>query len=204
MSTNIGYVKEDYTDGSNKYEYYNPLNIYNYLGYWDKEIYRFGIVYILDDFSLSPVFNICGRTILNDNDLSTSDKKDLLDVSINKDTYAINDNINCKGVSKIDIQNNSIKDTQIDGTKVYPIGIKMNFYIPKGANNEPLNGETLERDLKALGIRGYFFVRQKRIPTILCQMLTIGLEINAHLPALPVNTNDDPTEASDMDTTTGS
>jgi hypothetical protein len=107
MSTNIGYVKEDYTDDSNKYEYYNPLNIYNYLGYWDREIYRFGIVYILDDFSLSPVFNICGRNVLNAVDITGEDIEDISKVTINKDTYAINENLNCKGVSRINIGNSA-------------------------------------------------------------------------------------------------
>lgn len=191
MTADIGYVEQTYKDSSNKYEYYNPMNVYHYLGYWDREIYRFGVVFILDDFSLSPVFNICGRTILNEDDLSNSDKQDLLNANINKDTYAINDNINCKGVSRIDIQNNNREASQISGNKVHPIGIKMQFYIPSGRD------ETLEGNLKALGIRGYFFVRQKRIPTILCQMLTIGLEVNAHLPALPVDSNEPTTDNSD-------
>nr|DAX00306.1 MAG TPA: hypothetical protein [Bacteriophage sp.] len=34
--------------------------IYNKTGYWGKEIYRFGIVYILPNGELSPVFNIRG------------------------------------------------------------------------------------------------------------------------------------------------
>ena len=34
--------------------------IYNKTGNWGKEIYRFGIVYILLNVELSPVFNIRG------------------------------------------------------------------------------------------------------------------------------------------------
>ena len=40
--------------------YYNPHNIYNNLGYWFGEAYAFGIVYILSDGTLSPVFPVSG------------------------------------------------------------------------------------------------------------------------------------------------
>lgn len=42
------------------YGYYNVKNIYNKVGYWPEEYYRFGIVYILDDYTTTPVFNIRG------------------------------------------------------------------------------------------------------------------------------------------------
>ena len=57
----IGNVTHEYSDTTNQFEYYNVKNIYNKLGYWDEEIYRLGIVYIMPDLSLSPVFNIRGR-----------------------------------------------------------------------------------------------------------------------------------------------
>ena len=61
--TNAGY---DY-DISNS-EYYTTHNIYNYLGYWPEEMYRFGIVFILKDGSKTPVFNIPGGYYVKDND----------------------------------------------------------------------------------------------------------------------------------------
>ena len=61
--TNAGY---DY-DISNS-EYYTTNNIYNYLGYWPEEMYRFGIVFILKDGSKTPVFNIPGGYYVKDND----------------------------------------------------------------------------------------------------------------------------------------
>lgn len=42
--------------------YYDTKFIYDKTGYWPGELYRFGIVYILKDGSLSPVFNIRGAT----------------------------------------------------------------------------------------------------------------------------------------------
>ena len=59
----IGQVDYDYQDDSsitNSYEYYNTKNIYYNVGYWDNEIYRLGVVYIMSDNSLSEVFNVRG------------------------------------------------------------------------------------------------------------------------------------------------
>jgi len=42
------------------YGYYNIHNIYDRVGYWPEEYYRFGIVYILNDYKTTPVFNIRG------------------------------------------------------------------------------------------------------------------------------------------------
>jgi hypothetical protein len=42
--------------------YYDSKFIYDKTGYWPEELYRLGIVYILKDGSLSPVFNIRGAT----------------------------------------------------------------------------------------------------------------------------------------------
>lgn len=40
--------------------YFNTRNTYYRVGYWPEEIYRFGIVYIFEDNSLSPVLDIQG------------------------------------------------------------------------------------------------------------------------------------------------
>jgi hypothetical protein len=41
-------------------EYYNTKNIYYNVGYWNEEFYRLGIVYIFNDNTKSPVYNILG------------------------------------------------------------------------------------------------------------------------------------------------
>ena len=50
-------VTSEYVGGT---EYYSVSNIYNKVGYYPGEIYRFGIVYILNDGSKTPVFNVPG------------------------------------------------------------------------------------------------------------------------------------------------
>ena len=47
--------KSDYSNS-----YYDSNYIYNNTGYWPEEIYRFGIVYIMNDGTLTPVFNVRG------------------------------------------------------------------------------------------------------------------------------------------------
>jgi hypothetical protein len=49
---------KDYSYRLNSYQ--RDEFIYKYTGYWPDEIYRLGVVYILKDTSLSPVFNIRG------------------------------------------------------------------------------------------------------------------------------------------------
>ena len=43
--------------------YYKSDNVYNYVGYWPDEYYRFGIVFIYNNNQLSPVFNIQGHDL---------------------------------------------------------------------------------------------------------------------------------------------
>lgn len=50
----------DTGSNSTNSEYYSVENIYNNVGYWPGEIYRFGVVYILKDGSTTPVFNMYG------------------------------------------------------------------------------------------------------------------------------------------------
>ena len=190
-SNNIGRVDKDYKDSSGLYEYYNVLNIYNKLGYWNDEIYRFGVVYILNDFTLSPVFNIRGINKLTT--LGDSERIDWTDyplfkkgfdptstnnisviqsnreyIPINKETCKLDSqNENSKGVIKIKYNGN-----QLANSGTIPIGLDIK--ISKDAIRE------LKRYTK-----GFFFVRQKRIPTTLCQAVTIGLESTSYLPILP-------------------
>lgn len=201
-SDSIGSVLPDYSDTTNKFEYYNVKNIYNKLGYWDEEIYRLGIVYILNDFSLSPVFNIRGKnnlpvmTNIDSNPYDTagytklkvytnfdSDGNPILNkVGIDSGDYGIIDESgnktsdleNAMGVIRISSSGLSqIKGSGVDMTST-PIGLRVAF------DEDAL--KVLKRKVK-----GFFIVRQKRIPTILAQALTIGLDKNAYVPLLYVD-----------------
>ena len=196
----IGNVTHEYSDTTNQFEYYNVKNIYNKLGYWDEEIYRLGIVYIMPDLSLSPVFNIRGRDqlpvrtaidssinglytniptlsgkydsdgnpIINKVTIGSGDYS-IIDLNGNKSSYPLE---NAKGVIRISSNFTQIQGSDNSGTlHSTPIGLRIAF----------------DRDaLKVLKtkVKGFFIVRQKRIPTILAQGLTIGLDKNAYIPLL--------------------
>jgi len=53
----IGNLNHEYNENyiDIGYEYYNAKNVYYKLGYWDEEIYRFGIVYILNNYTLAEI-----------------------------------------------------------------------------------------------------------------------------------------------------
>lgn len=171
----IGYVNHNYEDisgSNNPNEYYNPLNIYYRLGYWDDEIYRFGIVYIFNSGDLSPVFNVRGINILNNNTkfkhypLYIENSRNY--IPIDEHSFNLPDGENTKGVIKIEY-----KDTFSD-TAIKPCGIKFSAT------------EDVRKELKTLGIKGLFFVRQKRMKSTLCQAIPIGFDPHSKLPLLPV------------------
>lgn len=175
----IGKVDNDYFDASGLYEYYNSKNIYNYVGYWNQEIYRLGIVYIMADGSLSAVYNIRGKNGIPDlehiteyslDNYSIYNKKSgqRQKIQYSESTYQINNagNIeNIKGVIRIN-------DTESTNS-IYGVGV----FIP----NEVVTY------LQSLKVIGFFLVRQKRMPTILCQAFTMPMDSNADLPIIEYN-----------------
>lgn len=186
-------IDQDYNIQSNSFGYYDPKFIYNKVGYWNHELYRFGIVYIMSDNSLSPVFNVRGIEKLSPSTKYSKIpmwKKDQSNAAIRnyivseEETYKIitenvsygdndlenskenNDLENSKGVVSI---NMPPSDTQ----QIYSINFKVAHEVIDFIKNE-------------LNIKGFFFVRQKRIPTILCQAYTIGVDKESNTPILPI------------------
>lgn len=164
----IGSFNPNYLDFNKKYGYYNTKNIYYNLGYFPTEYYRFGIVYILKDGTLTPVFNIRGG------DLSiktNSDNWTLLKNLNPNDEGLIEDSIfyeNTKGVVKF--SNESLED---HNNCIKPIGLKIGFTDERKLNSEDGYLKILKDKIK-----GYFFVRQNRIPTFYAQGLVIGKTTN--------------------------
>lgn len=164
--------------------YYNTDNIYNFIGYWDEEIYRFAIVYILNDYSLSDPFNIRGLdfTVTNQYTIGAigTEYSMWTDTTKTKRQYLTNreDGFFDIGSSKNTLENlrGTIKigglNSQIADNKINPIGIQ--FVIDNDVQAE------LEKYTK-----GFFIVRQKRIPTIISQGITIGHDSISGLPLIP-------------------
>ena len=169
--------------------YYDPKFIYNSTGYQNHEIYRFGIVFLMNNGSLSPVFNIRGA-FFNVLDYSYSkfkvyntvnDQEVRNYITYNEDTGIIYKESeespstealeNAYGVVRIE----SGLSSEINNV----IGIKITFD----------DREALFTELRKYNIKGYFFVRQKRIPLRLCQALTIGVDKESNTPLLYVNSS---------------
>ena len=187
----IGFIdattyKKQTNDDPYQVEYYSPINIYYKLGYWPDEIYRFGIVYIYNDDHLSPVYNLRGCQFSDERkcNIIKNDKysdyesrgKEKIPMS---NWLSSNDCINTKGVFKfskcykdIIVSNNSNKETGI-----YPLCIKFVF------TSEIIN------DLREKKIKGFFFVRQPRIPTILCQGYSVGIDRAGYFPMIKYEDN---------------
>lgn len=183
----IGYVNENYIDISknsseNNFEYYNPNNIYYRVGYWE-DIYRFGIVYILNDFTLSPVFNIRGI------DLSKGSPEEIDVYNNNSDEKTRNyiesdeNGFIRSGISKLDNTLGIVRvskgdtNTMFKSDNIYPLGISFKF--------QNIEGDASVKEELQKYTKGFFFVRQKRIPTVYCQGFVIGQDLESHLPIIP-------------------
>lgn len=180
----------DNSDASDKYEYFNTKNIYYHVGYWNEEFYRFGIVYIYQDGTTSPVFNVRGKEgipTVNGDGISTDTIESSYSTSKYKDdkngiTYDSSTFIyknlknpeksklleNCKGVCRITDRN--FTESEPGVRPLYEIG----FYMPEFITNK----------LKDFDIKGFFYVRQKRMPTILCQAYMMPNDPNSQLPCI--------------------
>lgn len=197
--------------------YYNTKNSYYYTGYFNEELYRFGVVFIYNNNLLSPVFNIQGCDLTRDildsdffedigepqNDIKeqwinqigntlvlkhyTERSVDPNDGFFNKEKF-----MNSKGVVRVYNKEYTPFETRAQQQISHkPLGIKFDLtYLgtKDGFNEEGSsdyireyteNGFIVNRDsykvLKDLNIKGLFFVRQKRIPTIISQGVVIGL-----------------------------
>ena len=172
---NVGFVNpKDYSVDKDdaQSEYYNPLNIYYKLGYWPDEIYRLGIVYIMVDDSLSPVFSLRGTEFNNRGDSNISSTENPIgdDGKMNyleRDAFLGNKGWldNTFGVFKnpnVDI---------IHSDKVLPLYYSIDL-------------SKISNILPKYGVKGYFIVRQKRIPTSLCQGLSVGIDSYSYTPLL--------------------
>lgn len=210
-----GGMDESYDISSLQDGYYDSQYIYDKTGYWPGELYRLGVVYILKDGSLSPVFNIRGASKIpvfqqtNEGstwyykvaeDLNAVDKKgnylNSIDDVLASIDYAEEDymiiggkapNENAKGVIQLD------SEYYNEATPFPVVGV-----------NIRTNRRVIEKLREYT--KGFFFVRQKRIPLTLCQGIVVGLDNESRTPTLPtlgdiladVNINNSFVETSDI------
>lgn len=170
----------DFYSGNTQNTYYNPNFIYNYTGYWDDEIYRFGVVFIKENNTLTPCYSIRGFKI--NSDFIDTDKLNIIKqvnnnsviqlTTYDETTFEIDDDF--KICSKDSLEN-------AKGVCYIPRQDKLNTIIGLTFKTH----ESVIKRLQELNIKGFFIVRQKRIPTTLCQAYTIGIESSSHTPVIP-------------------
>ena len=186
-------INQEYEILSRSDGYYDSNYIYDKTGYWPGDLYRLGIVYILKDGSLSPVFNIRGATNIPtafgltqsgvirsyyysiESRLATVTtdeqfKEVLSGIQYSEENYTMvggsAENENAKGVI-------SLSPKAYTTTTPFPVlGIDIRV--------DPKVTEYLKNYTK-----GFFFVRQKRMPLTMCQGMVIGLDKEARTPTLP-------------------
>lgn len=175
---NISQIKSDYSgDVSNTY--YDSNFIYNFVGYHSDEIYRFGIVFILSDNTLSEVYNVRGAFNIG-SDYNSYTKVDFYEpgtterkfINFDEQYYSIiNEN---QEASSIALEN--AKGVLYTGNQNFNSIIGIRFAV---------STEVINYLIDTLKIKGFFFVRQKRIPTTLCQAYTIGIDKESKTPVIP-------------------
>lgn len=190
-------TEQSYDPGTHDYNtasrntYIDPLFIYNFTGYQNHEIYRFGIVYILNNGTLSPVFNIRGM-YFNENDAEytdfpilqkNGDEQSRLYISSNEDTGIIYKN----GTDASTEATESLEN--IYGVLRIETGLKQEISNVIGIQIDIQDKDILFQELRKHNIKGYFFVRQKRIPLRLCQAFTIGVDGESNTPLLYTDSN---------------
>ena len=183
----IATIDDSYYSINNKYGYYDVKNIYNNLGYWNEEIYRLGVVYILADNSLTPVFNIRGANGIPQDDTSETKRYTQVGntvingernyITYDSDTYLVTTENEDTTTTKVALENVQgvirINDTDPNSQdKIYNICVK-------------IDSDTIKYLKETLGVKGLFFVRQKRIPNILTQAFVIGHDKISGIPLIP-------------------
>lgn len=191
-------MDEDYNISTFNKGYYDPQFIYDKTGYWGEEIYRIGIVYIMPNNELSPVFNIRGanniynfneRNIKGEHSLYNDGQFSEFPVWIKKDGQKVRNYIQYNESNYKIIIDKESKDNIPGVLQNSMENVKgvVRFIPTKDTNTiyglDIRVSDEVIQELKKY-VKGYFFVRQSRIPTILAQGITIGIDQNAFTPCV--------------------
>ena len=181
----FGNVNDNYY--SQDYGYYNSYNIYNKVGYFDEEYYRFAVVFIYNNGTLSTAYNVLGRELTGADTPKCSE--DIYEggegsgyltrtyIPISNDGWISSDHfggkgsfLNAKGVCRFNYSGEN-KENTIFGVK---------FNIP----------DEVTEHLESLGIRGLFFTRQKRMPIKITQCYLLPMDEQLEGPILEIKDKD--------------
>ena len=167
-----------------EYNQYSSKNLVDNIGYQSGELYRFGVVFIYQNGTLSNVYNTLGvnlnptiKYITN----SMYEKSEESDYLLTRKYIKIDSDGMIKEYSDFfDIkQNNYIKEE-------YYLNARGVCRFPKHENIMGIQFSVPDEvisQLKKLGIRGLFFVRQKRKPLVIAQTVILPFDSKLGVPA---------------------
>ena len=194
--SNFDKLNEQYVSDSGDFAYYNSLNIYNKTGYFNQEYYRFGVVFIYQNGTLSNVYNTLGGTLdsptIMQNGQPVANPKLL---SLTGNLYDINGAVLTRNYIKID-DYGWVKDGNytLNGNNINAKGVCQFNYVGDYNDNTIFSvkfkvpGAVSKYLREDLGIRGLFFVRQKCVPNILAQCYLLGMDETLEAPILEEGT----------------
>ena len=169
-------MASDYSYEGENNSYYNSDFTYKFTGYHPGEIYRFGIVYIRKDNSFTSVFDVLGVNdmktkgnipTINFENIELEESKPYCTSGISNvsfsDRYSEKYPYNIKGVCRI--------NESVISDLMQVVGVHFSF------TQEMPNAENY---------KGYFFVRQKRIPTLIAQGYATNICEESFLPSINV------------------
>lgn len=176
----VGWVNTDDYSYRSEAEYYDPENVCYKVGYWPEEFYRLGVVYILEDGSHTDVFNLrgCKFDEIGSINLKSEDKYIKDGIKQNLEANVVLEHTHYSNTYGV-FQNPSVKNEQIIDyvkKKVTPLHYKIFL-------NED-NKSDIEKVLKDCGVKGWFFVRQKRLPFTLFQGLSLDVDLFSGSPMI--------------------
>ena len=178
ITDTISDIDYNYESNTSLYGYYNSKTVYDKTGYFKNEYYRFGVVFIYQNGTLSNVYNVLGG------DLSLS-------ITNNLGIYDTSDNVFLKrNYIKVDDKGWIYPNDQIAGTNLNAKGVCY-FNTTTTENENTVYGvkfniptDTIKYLKEELGIRGLFFVRQKCVPNILAQCYIMPFDKFLESPVL--------------------
>ena len=187
----ISKLDERYVSDNGDYGYYNSLNIYNKTGYFNQEYYRFGVVFIYQNGTLSNVYNTLGGVLTEGKDSSPS-----LSLKEHQIYNTSNEVILTRNYIKVD-ESGWIDSSNIDkGSQLNARGVCQLNYEEEYSDNDIFYIKfTVPKDVseflkEELGIRGLFFVRQKCVPNIIAQCYLLRMDEILQAPVLEEGTKD--------------
>lgn len=176
--------------------YYDSQNMTQKVGYFNKEYYRFGVVFIYNNGTLSNVYNTLGCELKSDSKDYYNGQVFTEDGALLKRNYIKVDDkgwiIKTKEKANQGIAESSVYDDKISYLNARGV-CKLN-YSDANYNDDTIFGVhfNIPTDVKQylkedLGIRGLFFVRQKCIPNILGQCLLLPMDEVMDGPVIEFN-----------------